>query len=258
MSQTVLITGASRGIGRACAAAFARKGYGVAACYHQNEAAARSLLDELSAAGCDAALFRADLSAEAQAVRTAAQALERFGHIDVVINNAGIAQQKLLSDITAEDWARMLGVNVTGMFYICRALLPQMIRRKYGRIVNVSSIWGISGASCEVHYSASKAAVIGFTKALAKEVGPSGITVNCIAPECVRHGHERLAVQVARHLREAPSNPLRRRMLARLLVFSGAGFITGRISCGRRQFRWLIGLRQSLLLSSGLEYQLQT
>ena len=235
MSQTVLITGASRGIGRACAAAFARKGYGVAACYHQNEAAARSLLDELSAAGCDAALFRADLSAEAQAVRTAAQALERFGHIDVVINNAGIAQQKLLCDITAEDWARMLGVNVTGMFYICRALLPQMIRRKYGRIVNVSSIWGISGASCEVHYSAAKAAVIGFTKALAKVVGPSGITVNCIAPGVIDtdmnaqldpESLEALRLETPLGTLGTPEDVAR---LALFLASEGAGFITGQV-----------------------------
>ena len=157
--KTVLITGASRGIGRACALAFAREGYAVAACWPKNEAAARALLDELSALGCDAELYCAD-----------------------VADPAGIAQQKLFTDLTAADWDRMLSVNAGGVFHTCRCVLPGMLRRHSGRIVNISSIWGISGASCEVHYSASKAAVIGFTRALAQEVGPSGVTVNCVAP----------------------------------------------------------------------------
>lgn len=235
MSRTVLITGASRGIGRACAHAFAREGCGVAACYHRDEAAARSLLDELSAAGCDAALFRADLSDEAQAMRMTQEALDRFGHIDVLINNAGIAQQKLFCDITAEDWTRMFGVNVTGMFYTCHGLLPQMIRRKRGRIINLSSIWGISGASCEVHYSASKAAVIGLTKALAKEVGPSNITVNCIAPGVIDTDmNARLGPQTLDALRmETPLGTLGTpEDIARLALFlasDGASFITGQV-----------------------------
>ena len=129
----------------------------------------------------------------------------------------------------------MLGVNVTGMFYICRALLPQMIRRKHGRIVNVSSIWGISGASCEVHYSASKAAVIGFTKALAKEVGPSGITVNCIAPGVIDtdmnaqldpESLEALRLETPLGTLGTPEDVAR---LALFLASEGAGFITGQV-----------------------------
>ncbi|MCI8492718.1 MULTISPECIES: elongation factor P 5-aminopentanone reductase [Anaerotruncus] len=235
MSRTVLITGASRGIGRTCAKIFARESYSVAACYRQDEVSARSLLDELSAAGCDAALFRADLSDETQAARMTAQVLDRFGHIDVLINNAGIAQQKLFCDITAQDWAHMLGVNITSMFYVCHGLLPQMIRRKYGRIINVSSIWGISGASCEVHYSASKAAVIGFTRALAKEVGPSGITVNCIAPGVIDTDmNAQLGPQALEALRlETPLGTLGTpEDIARLALFlasDSAGFITGQV-----------------------------
>ena len=108
------------------------------------------------------------------------------GQVDVLINNAGVAQQKLFQDISDDDWRKMTGVNLDGVFYLTRALLPAMIRRQKGRIINISSMWGVVGASCEVHYSAAKAAVIGMTKALAKEVGPSGITVNCIAPGVIK------------------------------------------------------------------------
>ena len=106
--------------------------------------------------------------------------------MDVLVNNAGIAQQKLFSDITPEEWRRMFAVDVEGVFHCCQCALPYMIHRKAGSIVNISSVWGQVGASCEVHYSAAKAAVIGLTKALAKELGPSGIRVNCVAPGVIR------------------------------------------------------------------------
>ncbi|WP_288283824.1 SDR family NAD(P)-dependent oxidoreductase, partial [uncultured Anaerotruncus sp.] len=122
--KTVLITGASRGIGRACALAFAREGYAVAACWHKNEAAARSLLDELSALGCDAELYCADVADPAAVEAMAAAAEKRFGHIDALVNNAGIAQQKLFTDLTAADWDRMLSVNAGGVFHPCRCVLP--------------------------------------------------------------------------------------------------------------------------------------
>ena len=108
--------------------------------------------------------------------------MEQFGHIDVLVNNAGIAQQKMFTEITEQDWKKMFSVNIDGMFNCTQLALRDMIKRHKGKIINVSSIWGIAGASCEVHYSASKAAVIGFTKSLAKELGPSGIQVNCVAP----------------------------------------------------------------------------
>jgi 3-oxoacyl-[acyl-carrier protein] reductase len=110
----------------------------------------------------------------------------RFGNIDVLVNNAGVAQQKLFTDISEDDWDWMFNVNIKGMFNCCQAVLPKMINNKRGKIINISSIWGLTGSSCEVHYSASKAAVIEFTKALAKEVGPSNIQVNCVAPGIIK------------------------------------------------------------------------
>lgn len=182
MKRTVLITGAAGGIGSETALQFAREGYSVAAHYNRSQAQAKALVAELAALGCDADCFGADISDGKQVEQMIAQVQSRFGRIDVLINNAAIAQQKLFSEISTADWEQMFGVNMTGIFHTCRGVLPQMIQEKSGKIINISSIWGICGASCEVHYSASKAAVIGFTKALAKEVGPSGIQVNCVAP----------------------------------------------------------------------------
>jgi 3-oxoacyl-[acyl-carrier protein] reductase len=182
MKRTVIITGASRGIGRSCAMLFAEEGCNVTVNYLNHGRQALDLCEKLGAAGCDALPVKADVSSPEGASTLIDQTLSRFGNIDVLVNNAGIAQQKLFTDITDSDWQRMLAVNVTGVFNCCRAVLPTMIHNKSGRIINVSSVWGIHGASCEVHYSASKAAVIGLTKALAKEVGPSGILVNCVAP----------------------------------------------------------------------------
>jgi 3-oxoacyl-[acyl-carrier protein] reductase len=159
MSQTVLITGAATGIGRETAKRFATEGYNVSVMRAQADVrdadAVRAMVDKVCRA---------------------------FVRIDVLVNNAGIAQQKLFTDITEQDWDTMMDVNLGGVFHCCQAVLPGMISRKSGSIVNVSSIWGVVGASCEAHYSAAKAAVIGLTKALAKEVGPSGVRVNCVAP----------------------------------------------------------------------------
>lgn len=185
-SGTVLITGASRGIGRATALKFAENGYNVLIQYLNSKQAAESLCDEIAALGADASTFCADVSDSEQVKALVGETQNRFGHIDVLINNAGIAQSKLFTDITDEDWDRMMSVNVRSMFYTCRAVLPEMIRRKSGTIVNISSMWGQVGGSCEVHYSAAKAAVIGLTKALAKEVALSGIRVNCVAPGIIQ------------------------------------------------------------------------
>jgi len=177
--KTVLITGASGGIGAATARIFAEKGYRVALNYHQSQEDALSPREELGEA---AFAVKADVSDSAQVKNMFSAVFKRFGGIDVLINNAGIAEFSLFTDITDEQWHRMFGINADGCFYCCREALPYMISQKSGAIVNISSIWGITGSSCEVHYSAAKAAIIGLTKALAKEVGPSGITVNCIAP----------------------------------------------------------------------------
>lgn len=174
---TALITGGSRGIGAATVRAFASAGYRTAFFYRSSETAAQALAAETGAYA-----LQCDIRSSASAAAACTQASRLLGHIDVLVNNAGIAQQKLFTDITDDDWHAMLDTNLSGAFYTSRAVLPDMISRRYGRIINVGSIWGQVGASCEVHYSAAKAGLIGLTKALAKEVAPSGVTVNCICP----------------------------------------------------------------------------
>lgn len=184
-APVALITGSSRGIGRAVAERLAQDGYAVALNCRRETPQALEAVDALRRAGARAALFAADVGdfAEVQAMCDAVQ--RDFGRVDALVNNAGVAQQKLFTDLTAEEWRQMMATDLDGVFYTCRLLLPDMIRRHAGAIVNISSMWGQVGASCEVHYSAAKAAVIGLTRALAKEVGPSGIRVNCVAPGAV-------------------------------------------------------------------------
>ena len=202
MNKNVLVTGASRGIGRAIAAAFARNGYNVAVNYNNSGEAAGKLCEELRAFGVDSAAFQADVSNRSEVDRMISEIKDSMGNIGVLVNNAGISGQALFSDITEEMWDRMFAVNVKGAYNCTQAVLPDMIHFKQGRIINISSMWGISGASCEVHYSASKAALTGFTKALAKEVGLSGITVNCIAPGVI-------ATEMNSHLSEDDMEALR-------------------------------------------------
>ena len=183
MSEKIaLVTGASGGIGQAIARRLADEGFSLCLHYHKNEQAAKALAAALNAQGVRAVALAADLADEAQAAALVAECEKTLGAVDVLVNNAGISKQGLLTDLSAADWRQMFGVHVDGAFYLSRAVLPAMIRKKAGRIIQISSMWGISGGSCEVAYSAAKAALIGFTKALAKEVGPSGITVNCVAP----------------------------------------------------------------------------
>ena len=185
MQPLVFITGASRGIGRATAFKFASEGWQVAVNYNNSKSQAEDLVNQLKNLGCNAMAFQADVSDGVQLRYAIAQAQEKMGEIDALINNAGIAQQKLFTDISEEEWDRMFDVSIKSCFHACQAVIPSMVHRKKGSIVNISSIWGISGASCEVHYSAAKAAVIGFTKALAQELAPSNIRVNCVAPGVV-------------------------------------------------------------------------
>ena len=175
--QSVLITGGSRGIGAACVRAFAARGCRVAFLYIRSDEAAALLSAETGALA-----VKADVADRDAVFAAVARVAEVNGSIDCLVNNAGIAQFRLFTDITPEEWKKMLDVNLGGVFHCTQAVLPQMIREKYGRIINLSSIWGLTGASCEVHYSAAKAGIIGLTRALAKELGPSGITVNCVAP----------------------------------------------------------------------------
>ncbi len=184
--KTVLITGASRGIGAETARLFAQKGWAVAVNYRNSREAAEELVSEIRKNGGTALAIPADVG-DPEQVEALFQTAEReLGQIEALVNNAGIAQQKLFTDLTDEDWDELFRVDVKGVFLCCRRALPAMIRRHRGVIVNISSMWGQVGASCEVHYSAAKAAVIGLTRALAKEVGPSGIRVNCIAPGVIQ------------------------------------------------------------------------
>ena len=179
--KTVLITGASRGIGRETARKFHDNGYNVIINYNKNEKAAKELQSMLP----NSIAIKADVSVESEVKAMIDTAIEKFGFIDVVVNNAGISQQKLFTDITTEEWNTMMEINLNSLYFTCKYAVPYMVRQKQGKIINISSMWGVSGASCEVHYSTAKAAVIGFTKALAKELGPSGIQVNAVAPGAI-------------------------------------------------------------------------
>ncbi len=175
--KTVLITGGSRGIGRSMVETFSKAGYAVAFTYKNSENEAKSLAELTGAlAICADSAIEADVNS---AVR---HTIEKFGKIDCLINNSGVSSFSLFTDLTLEEWNNTLAVNLTGAFLYSRAVAKDMISRKSGRIINITSMWGIVGSSCEVHYSASKAGLIGMTKAMAKELGPSGITVNAIAP----------------------------------------------------------------------------
>ena len=173
----IIITGGSRGIGRACVEAFAAEGHSVAFIYKSSHEAAQGLAEKTGAIAIEG-----DVCDAKKADKAAKDAISALGGVDVLINNAGISQIKLFTDITDEDWNNMLSTNLSGAFYITRAVAKEMISNHSGRIIQIGSMWGKVGASCEVHYSATKAALRGMTMALAKELGPSGITVNAIEP----------------------------------------------------------------------------
>ena len=177
-----VVTGASGGIGAEIAKRLAQDGFSVALIYNRNAEKAQKTADEITLSGGSAKTYKCDVR-DSSEITSAIEAIERdFGEISVLVNNAGISEQKLLTDITDSDWENMISTNLSGAFYFCRAVLSYFVHRKSGRIINISSMWGETGGSCEVHYSAAKAGLIGLTKALAKEVAPSGITVNAVSP----------------------------------------------------------------------------
>ena len=229
--RRVLISGGDRGIGAAAARAFAQAGYQVAILYHRDAAAAAALEQQLP--GCIA--VQCDVGSRASCELAFHAVEQALGRVDVLVCNAGIAQQKLFTDITPEEWQRMLDVNLSGAFHLCQLALPGMIRRKAGRILTVSSMWGQTGGSCEVHYSAAKAGLIGLTKALAKEEGPSGITVNCVAPGVIETDMMAAftAEDKAALAEETPVGRLGTAdEVAKLLVYlagEDAGYITGQV-----------------------------
>lgn len=186
MSKTVVITGASKGIGKAIAKTFAYSGYNVCINYNTSEEEAKSLCEELAKDGCNVIICKADVADKKQVDKMIDTVIASFGNIDVLVNNAGISEYKLFIDIDEKDLKRMLDVNILGTFNMTQAVLKKsMLPRKDGTIINISSIWGMVGASLEVAYSTSKAAIIGMSKALAKELAPSNITVNVVAPGAI-------------------------------------------------------------------------
>ena len=226
--MNILITGGSRGIGRACVERFAHDGHAVAFLYKSNDTAAEAL-----SAATGALALRADIS-DADAVRRAvATVTQTLGGIDVLVNNAGVAEIKLFTDLSDNDWNRMVATNLSGAFFVTREVAKTMIANHRGRIVNVGSMWGKVGASCEVHYSAAKAGLRGMTMALAKELGPSNVTVNCVEPGVIDTDMNAMLDDNAR-TELCDATPLcrlgRADEVASLIAFLAsdeAGFITG-------------------------------
>ena len=233
--KAALITGGSRGIGAACARLFAQQGYGVGIVCRKAKDQAEALAEELAALGVPVKVYVCDVAQREQVQAMTAAFLREFGRIDVLVCNAGIARQELFTDITEASWREVMGVDLDGVFYCAQAVLPDMLHRKAGKIITLSSMWGQVGASCEVAYSTAKAGVIGLTKALAKEEGPSGITVNCVAPGVI--DTDMMAAFTAEDKAAlAEETPVGRLgsadEVAKLLVFlagEDAGYITGQV-----------------------------
>ena len=233
--KTVIITGASRGIGKTMALLFAINRYNVLINCNHSENEALRLYKKLKDKGLSVELFKADVRKRQQVDAMVMHCLKCFGKIDILINNAGLSQQKVFTDISEQEWDEMIDVNLRGVFNCSQSVLKYMIGQKSGKIINISSVWGMVGASCEVHYSAAKAGVIGLTKALAKELGPSNIQVNCIAPGIIKTDMlSMLSKEELDELKEA--TPLIRLGIpkdiaacALFLASENANFITGQI-----------------------------
>ena len=228
--KTVLITGGSRGIGRETVRLFAEKGYNVAFTYRSSVDEAEALASEVGALA-----IKADSSVESDVLMAVERTLSTYGRIDCLVNNAAVSAFSLFTDITLDDWNAMIGTNLTGAFLYSKAVIPDMLKRKSGRIINITSMWGLVGASCEVHYSAAKAGLIGMTKALAKELGPSGITVNAIAPGVINTDMNKALSDEDKAIL-VDETPLMRlgepRDVAEAALFlagDGASFITGEV-----------------------------
>ncbi len=228
--KTALITGGSRGIGSELVREFTRAGYNVAFTYKNSADAAAALSKETGAIA-----IRADSANESEVNAAVAKIIHEFGRIDCLINNAAIAAFSLFTDITLDAWNEMLAVNLTGAFLYSRAVIPDMLSRKSGRIISISSMWGLVGSSCEVHYSAAKAGLIGMTRALAKELGPSGITVNAIAPGLIDTDMNKSlsSEDINAVVEETPlmriGKPSDIASAALFLAGGGASFITGEV-----------------------------
>ncbi len=182
MNKVIIVTGGSRGIGANIVKFLAKNGDKVILNYNKSEEFAKQIQKELEKESIKIDIFKADVSKKADVLAMIEYVIEKYNRVDVLINNAGISQEKLFTDISDEEWQMIMDVNLNSVYYCTKAVIPYMIQKKCGCIINISSIWGVTGGSCEVGYSTSKAAIIGFSKALAKEMGPSNIRINCIAP----------------------------------------------------------------------------
>ncbi len=235
MRRCALITGASRGIGRAIAAALARDGWAVCVNYLERREAAEGLVLELRARGRAAMAFQADVADREAVERMVSAASEALGPVELLVNNAGISHQGLFQEVDDALWERLLAVNLTGPRNAIRAVLPHMLGGKRGCIVNISSIWGLRGGSCEVAYACTKAAVVGLTRSLALELAPSGIRVNCVAPGCIETDMVRVLGEETRAMlvEETPLERLGRpEDIAEAVAFLAserAAFITGQV-----------------------------
>ena len=182
MKKTVIVTGGSKGIGASIVKILAEEGFNVVLNYNKSEELAKKIQEECTEKGYSVEIYKADVAKREETKKLVEFAINKFGNIDVLVNNAGISQIKLFTDITDEDWNNMINTNLNSVFYMTQEVAKNMIHNKKGCIINISSIWGVTGASCEVHYSVAKAGVDAMTKSLAKELGPSGIRINSIAP----------------------------------------------------------------------------
>ena len=235
MNRAALVTGASRGIGRAIAAQLAREGWAVAINYRERRDAAEELCAQLRSEGHTAAIYQADVSERSQ-VAAMVRAVEReLGEVRLLVNNAGISHQNLFQSTTDQVWDRLLAVNLTGSRNCICEVLPAMISAKQGCIVNISSMWGLRGASCEVAYAATKAAIVGLTRSLALETAPSGIRVNCVAPGCIETdmvkalGEETRAMLVEQTPIGRLGTPEDIAQVVSFLAGDKAGFVTGQV-----------------------------
>lgn len=183
--KTAIITGGAKGIGKAIVYELARKNINIVLNYNTSEEEARKIKQDLEKQGYNIEIFKANVSKREEVKALAKFAKDKFDTIDILINNAGIDQVKMFIDLTDDDWNNMIQTNLNSVFYMTQEVLNNMINKKQGCIINISSIWGITGGSCEVHYSTSKAAINGLTKALAKELAPSNIRVNAVAPGAI-------------------------------------------------------------------------